>query len=156
MYSFLEEWFHETVDEMMKWIDHAISHARIRDASITELEFPYEYRKGQKQMAACVYKAIEGEHRLFVQAPTGIGKTMAAMFPSVKAFATGLVSKIFYLTAKTIAGTVPDQTYLLFGSQHNGRKLQSMFPQQCKCLIRYGSGDRRGAQIVCTGSDRNR
>ena len=111
--SFLEKWFHDTVDEMMKWVDHAVSHARSRDASITELEFPYEYRKGQKQMAACVYKAIEGERRLFVQAPTGIGKTMAAMFPSVKAFATGLVSKIFYLTAKTIAGTVPDQALTL-------------------------------------------
>lgn len=111
--SFLEKWFHDTVDEMMKWVDHAVSHARSRDSSITELEFPYEYRKGQKQMAACVYKAIEGERRLFVQAPTGIGKTMAAMFPSVKAFATGLVSKIFYLTAKTIAGTVPDQALTL-------------------------------------------
>ena len=109
---------------MMKWIDHAISHARIRDASITELEFPYEYRKGQKQMAACVYKAIEGERRLFVQAPTGIGKTMAAMFPSVKAFATGLVSKIFYLTAKTIAGTVPDQALTLL--REHGLKFSSV------------------------------
>ena len=123
-FSFLEEWFHDTVDEMMKWIDHAISHARIRDASITELEFPYEYRKGQKQMAACVYKAIEGERRLFVQAPTGIGKTMAAMFPSVKAFATGLVSKIFYLTAKTIAGTVPDQALTLL--RKHGLKFSSV------------------------------
>ena len=123
-FSFLEEWFHDTVDEMMKWIDHAISHARIRDASITELEFPYEYRKGQKQMAACVYKAIEGERRLFVQAPTGIGKTMAAMFPSVKAFATGLVSTIFYLTAKTIAGTVPDQALTLL--REHGLKFSSV------------------------------
>lgn len=112
-YSFLNNWFHDTVDEMMKWVDHAVSHARLRDGSIAELEFPYEYRKGQKQMAACVYKAIEGERRLFVQAPTGIGKTMAAVFPSVKAFSTGLVSKIFYLTAKTIAGTVPDQALTL-------------------------------------------
>lgn len=122
--SFLEKWFHDTVDEMMKWVDHAVSHARSRDASITELEFPYEYRKGQKQMAACVYKAIEGECRLFVQAPTGIGKTMAAMFPSVKAFATGLVSKIFYLTAKTIAGTVPDQALTLL--RERGVKISSV------------------------------
>ena len=122
--SFLEKWFHDTVDEMMKWVDHAVSHARSRDASITELEFPYEYRKGQKQMAACVYKAIEGERRLFVQAPTGIGKTMAAMFPSVKAFATGLVSKIFYLTAKTIAGTVPDQALTLL--RERGVKFSSV------------------------------
>lgn len=93
--SFLEKWFHNTVDEMMKWVDHAISHARSRDASITELEFPYEYRKGQKQMVACVYKAIEGERRLFVQAPTGIGKTMAAMFLPLRHLQPGWYRKSF-------------------------------------------------------------
>ena len=61
---------------------------------------------------------------MFVQAPTGIGKTMAAMFPSVKAFATGLVSKIFYLTAKTIAGTVPDQALTLL--RERGVKFSSV------------------------------
>lgn len=107
-YQTLEAWFEDTVDKMMEWVDFAVCHARTRDASIEKIEFPYEYRKGQKDMAACVYKAIDGGKRLFVQAPTGIGKTMAAVFPAVKAFSTGLVSKIFYLTAKTIASTMPD------------------------------------------------
>jgi Rad3-related DNA helicase len=107
-YDFLEKWFDNLLDEMMKWVDYAIQHARLRDASIDNLEFPYEYREGQKNMAACVYKAIEGEKRLFVQAPTGIGKTMAAVFPTIKSFATGITSKMFYLTAKTIAATVAD------------------------------------------------
>ncbi len=99
-YETLEAWFEDTVDKMMEWVDFAVCHARTRDASIEKIEFPYEYRKGQKDMAACVYKAIDGGKRLFVQAPTGIGKTMAAVFPAVKAFSTGLVSKIFLSYSK--------------------------------------------------------
>lgn len=109
-YDELRKWFNDTVDKLMVWVDFAIEHARIRDESIRELEFPYEYRKGQKDMAACVYKAIDGGKRLFIQAPTGIGKTMAAVFPTIKAFSTGLVTKMFYLTAKTIAHTVANNS----------------------------------------------
>ena len=53
-FSFLEEWFHDTVDEMMKWIDHAISHARIRDASITELDSHMNTEKDRADGCLCV------------------------------------------------------------------------------------------------------
>lgn len=109
-FDYLDKWFNDTVDKLMTWIDFSIDHAIKRDESIKELEFPYEYRKGQREMAACVYKSIDGGKRLFVQAPTGIGKTMAAVFPTIKAFSTGLVSKMFYLTAKTIAHTVANNS----------------------------------------------
>ncbi len=109
-YEYLEKWFNDTVDKLMVWVDVAIEHVGKRNESIKTLEFPYEYRKGQKEMAACVYKAIDGRKRLFIQAPTGIGKTMAAVFPTIMAFSTGLVSKMFYLTAKTIANTVANNS----------------------------------------------
>ena len=78
----------------------------MRYQPISDMEFPFEYRKGQKVMALYVYRAIEQEKHLYVQAPTGIGKTMAAVYPSIKSMVQGHVSKIFYLTAKTIAHTV--------------------------------------------------
>lgn len=108
VYTFAElsVWFQHLVDELLKWVTFAIAHQEDRNRSIETLEFPFTYRKGQKDMAACVYKAIEQNQHLFVQAPTGIGKTMAAVYPAVKSFATGLTSKLFYLTAKTIAHTV--------------------------------------------------
>ncbi|MGN0394001.1 MAG: ATP-dependent DNA helicase [Coprococcus sp.] len=105
-FEYLEGWYQNLIDELLKWVDYAAEHIEKRDMSIAKLEFPFEYRKGQKKMAACVYKAIADKKNMFVQAPTGIGKTMAAVFPAIKAFSTGLTTKLFYLTAKTIAHTV--------------------------------------------------
>ncbi|MCL1964225.1 MAG: ATP-dependent DNA helicase [Firmicutes bacterium] len=77
----------------------------VRDASILPLAFPYGgYRAGQRDMAAQSYWAIKLKKRLFVQAPTGIGKTAAALFPALKALGEGLTGQIFYLTARTTAG----------------------------------------------------
>ena len=53
-------------------------------------------------MAAAVYRTILRKKKLFLQAPTGVGKTISTLFPSVKAIGEGLGEKIFYLTAKTI------------------------------------------------------
>ena len=52
-------------------------------------------------MAAAVYRTILRKKKLFLQAPTGVGKTISTLFPSVKAIGEGLGEKIFYLTAKT-------------------------------------------------------
>ena len=65
------------------------------------MAFPYpEIREGQEQMIRAAMSAIKKEKKLFVCAPTGIGKTMSALYPSVRAFGAGLCDKIFYLTAK--------------------------------------------------------
>ena len=47
---------------------------------------------------------------MFIQAPTGIGKTMATIFPAVRAIGEGLGEKIFYLTAKTITKQLPESS----------------------------------------------
>ena len=60
-----------------------------------------QYRGGQRTMAAYVYKTIQDGGGLFLQAPTGIGKTISALFPALKAMGEGLTSKLFYLTAKS-------------------------------------------------------
>lgn len=74
--------------------------------SIETMEFPYEYRNGQRELMAQVYSSIVKKERLFVMAPTGVGKTIANIYPSLKAVAAGKADKIFYLTAKTITRTV--------------------------------------------------
>ena len=48
---------------------------------------------------------------MFVQAPTGVGKTLSAIFPGIKAIGEGIAEKLFYLTAKTIAGTVAHESF---------------------------------------------
>ena len=102
----LSFWFDTLIMEYQKWAQFRYEWKCRRNASIKELQFPYEYREGQKELAGSVYRSILREKRLFIQAPTGTGKTLAALFPSVKAMGEGLSDKIFYLTAKTITRTV--------------------------------------------------
>ena len=102
----LFQWFQMVVSEYEKWARFRHEWKTFRNASIKAVQFPYEYRDGQKELAGSVYRSILREKRLFIQAPTGTGKTLATLFPSVKAMGEGLSDKIFYLTAKTITRTV--------------------------------------------------
>lgn len=73
-----------------------------RDESVKDLPFPFEkFRRGQRELAKYSYKVANDGGILFAEAPTGIGKTMSTLYPSVKSFANGINQKIFYLTAKT-------------------------------------------------------
>lgn len=72
---------------------------------IQELTFPYEsMRQGQRDFILEAFRAIRTGKRLIVNAPTGIGKTISALYPAVKALGEGFTDKIFYLTAKNVAG----------------------------------------------------
>ena len=98
----LQSFFDELVARYLAWMRRQLAWQAQRDRSIANLEFPYaQYRPGQREMAVAVYKAIRDSQRLYLQSPTGVGKTIAALFPAVKALGQELVTKIFYLTAKT-------------------------------------------------------
>ncbi len=98
----LQTFFHDLITAYLDWFQKISELQARRDQSIQQLEFPYgEYRPGQREMAVEVYKTIRAHDRLYVQSPTGVGKTIAALFPAVKALGQGLVARIFYLTAKT-------------------------------------------------------
>jgi DNA excision repair protein ERCC-2 len=106
----LERFFNELVETYLEWLKEVQAWLEQRDQSIQQLQFPYPgYRQGQREMAVAVYKTIRQKERLFVQAPTGIGKTIAALFPAVKAIGLELATKIFYLTAKTPGRTVAEK-----------------------------------------------
>lgn len=102
----LKDWFEDMVSEYCKWMQFDVDNRALRNESIETLEFPYAYRPGQKDMAAMVYVSVMNRKNLFVQAPTGIGKTMAALFPAIQAMGNGYGEKLFYLTAKTVARSV--------------------------------------------------
>lgn len=98
----LEVFFSELSSHYLKRIENLERWWSIRDSSIKELEFPFKnYRPGQRKMAVEVYSSILHEREILIQAATGIGKTMSTLFPSIKAVAEGLSSKVFYLTART-------------------------------------------------------
>ena len=99
----LSLWMQELTEEYGKWTDFSWEWQKQRDASVRELEFPFPYREGQRELAVSVYRTINRKKRLFIQAPTGVGKTISVLFPAVKAMGEGLGEKLFYLTAKTVA-----------------------------------------------------
>lgn len=104
-YTFMElkEFFISLIDRYIQWANMTYYWELVRDRSIKELSFPYKsYRKGQRNFAVSVYRAIMNGKNLYAQAPTGIGKTISTLFPSIKAIGEGLTSKVFYLTAKTV------------------------------------------------------
>ena len=107
----LESWFKSITHEYAKWIAWQMKWQRKRNASIKNAVFPFSYREGQKDLAAGVYRTILRKKKLFLEAPTGVGKTISTVFPAVKAMGEGLTSKLFYGTAKTIARTVAEEAF---------------------------------------------
>ena len=106
----LEDFFSGLITSYLDWFRKVQAWQLQRDRSIEKLEFPYEeYRPGQRDMAVAVYKAIRAKDRAYIQSPTGVGKTIATLFPSVKALGQGLATKIFYLTAKTSGRLVAEK-----------------------------------------------
>lgn len=97
----LERDIYEYLDNYLQFYHVIMRLNEQRDASIKELTFPFKsYRKGQKDFSNAVYNAAKNKEKLFIEAPTGIGKTMSAIYPYVKYLKEDEQSKIFYLTAK--------------------------------------------------------
>ncbi|MCM1145852.1 MAG: ATP-dependent DNA helicase, partial [Lachnoclostridium sp.] len=113
----LGEWFEGLMEQYRKWADYSFEWNGVRQASIKALSFPFAYREGQKELATYVYRTIYHKRKLFIEAPTGVGKTISTVFPAVKAMGEGLVEKVFYLTAKTITRTVAEDTFQLLRNQ---------------------------------------
>ncbi len=111
----LEAWFLPVIRKYEKWARFQYEWRLVRQDSIRKLEFPFPYRKGQKELAAAVYRTIYHGRRLFIQAPTGVGKTLSTVFPAVKAVGEGLADKLFYLTAKTVTRTVAEEAFSILG-----------------------------------------
>ncbi len=105
----LERWMDDLVRAYFRWAHFQADHREARNLSGAALEFPYPYRPGQKRIAVDVFRAVRRSRNLFIQAPTGVGKTLSVLYPSVKAMAEGLTERIFYLTAKTVTASVAEE-----------------------------------------------
>ncbi len=120
----LKGWFEDLMLEYKKWADFQFTWNTVRTASIRQLAFPFPYREGQKELVTYVYQTIYHKRKLFLEAPTGVGKTISTVFPAVKSMGEGLIEKIFYLTAKTITRTVAQECFGLL--QQNGLQMKTI------------------------------
>ena len=130
----LTEWFTELIRQYEKWAEFQIEWERKRNASIKQTKFPFAYRPGQRDVAAAVYRTILRKKKLFIQAPTGVGKTISTVFPAVKAVGEGLGDKIFYLTAKTITRTVAERAFGTMQDQGLNMKVITLTAKEKICF----------------------
>ncbi|WP_371373117.1 ATP-dependent DNA helicase [Sporomusa aerivorans] len=108
----LAQFFDSLITQYALWAARLGTWTEIRDASAQLVEFPFgSFRQGQRQLAVAVYQTLTKGCKLFAQAPTGTGKTMATLFPAIKALGLGYVEKIFFLTAKTVTRQLAEEAF---------------------------------------------
>jgi Rad3-related DNA helicase len=113
-YEKLEHFIQELLKSYAPYAEMRMLHKKDMMKSIRDLGFPFpNYRKGQRKFAGAVYKTIAEGKSLYANAPTGIGKTISALFPAIKAIGEGEIQRIFYLTAKTITRQAAEEAIRL-------------------------------------------
>ena len=117
-------WFEDLMKEYSRWAGMEIRWEKVRNESLSALAFPFPYREGQRELAVHVYHTICHGRKLFLEAPTGTGKTISAVFPSLKAIGEGKADRLFYFTAKTVTGQVALETLSIL--RGNGMHLKSV------------------------------
>ena len=137
VYTFeeIEAWFYTIIEIFKKWSDFQYYHKQELLESVQGLEFPYEYRDGQKKLVSDVYRSIYRRKILFMQAPTGTGKTIANVFPAVMALGQNLAERVFYLTAKTATALAARDAYkLLVDKGYEGKTIMlTAKDKMCMC-----------------------
>ena len=146
-YSFheLREFFYDLIEKYKEWILLEKKWIDFRNDSIESFNFPFKsYRKGQRELAIRVYKAITEGKKCFAEAPTGTGKTMSTLFPAVKALGAKETQKIFYITAKTTTREIANNTLRIMREKGlNLRSVNITAKEKCckmeekKCIPEY-------------------
>lgn len=114
---------------------------RVRDRSLAALKFPFpELREGQGALLAAVEGAIKRRSDLLVEAATGIGKTMAVLYPALRNLGREGYSRIFYLTAKTAGAQAAAQAVALLREQ--GMRLRVLYLQAKERMCPLAGPDR--------------
>ncbi|MCD8039258.1 MAG: ATP-dependent DNA helicase [Lachnospiraceae bacterium] len=149
----LRDWFDGLLTEYKKWTDFQAGWDKIRTASIKELAFPFPYREGQRELAEYVYRTIYHKRKLFLQAPTGVGKTISTVFPAVKAMGEGLAERIFYLTAKTITRTVAQDCFELLRQRGLSIKTVTLTARDKICFLKEDGGEAECNPDACPYAD---
>jgi DNA excision repair protein ERCC-2 len=124
-FSYLENFFRDLVSHYIARAQALIHWKAARNESSKKLSFPFpDFRPGQQTMTDDVFSTITNSGQLLVQAPTGIGKTMAALFPAIKALGKESAEKVFFLTARSTGRLAAEKA--LAAMRDKGLRLKSL------------------------------
>ncbi|MDR2515434.1 MAG: ATP-dependent DNA helicase [Christensenellaceae bacterium] len=99
--SELSAFFSSLVEPYLAFLRAGIHHQSLLAGEIAALRFPFpSLRKGQADLMQAAARCLQGGGRLLAEAPTGIGKTLSLLFPTLQALGRGEVNRIFYLSAR--------------------------------------------------------
>lgn len=97
----LDQFMLDLLNRYFIFFEHIRTNKKLRNDSVETLEFPFDVvRKGQKDMIRATQNVVETGGRVYIEAPTGIGKTMSVLYPSIMGFKDDHIKKVFYFTAK--------------------------------------------------------
>ena len=134
--SVIQKYFEKTAIKYIEWLKLIKHHEENRQKSIKGITFPFlEYRLNQREMMAYIYKNTLRKGVLYLEAPTGIGKTVAALFSSLKAICQPR-EKIFYLTAKNDGKKVVLDTVKLLEEKGLVAKTCEITAKDSMCLLK--------------------
>ena len=130
----LEAFLLNLLRQYLPWARRQLDWVDARGQSLQALIFPFPaYRPGQRALAGEIYRACaagktehKGGTRLFCQAPTGIGKTMSALFPALKAMGAGKGEKVFYFTARNTTQASAEDALARLRAAEPGLALRSV------------------------------
>lgn len=133
-YSQLERFFIQTIEDYENWLEIFDLHQRNKLKSLEGLTFPFEdYREGQYKFMGAIYQTLIKEDILYSIAPTGIGKTIASLFSSLKAIKSEK-DKVFYLTAKNAGKKIVVDTVNLLKEKGLVTKTVVINSKESMCL----------------------
>ncbi|MCF0117401.1 MAG: ATP-dependent DNA helicase, partial [Bacilli bacterium] len=142
-YTFKKEKLEQEIEMMLReyleFYQIVYRHTLERNKSLANLKFPFTtFRSGQRNLSKYVYGAMKNGGNLFVEAPTGIGKTMSTIYPSVLSFGSSL-DKVFYVTAKTSGRESATKAIELL-KEHGLRAKNIIITAKDKICFNPGSG----------------
>lgn len=119
-----EEWLERRLLELVEEARLLEKLIKRRKKAAKDLQFPFENpRPGQLQLMEAVDEGLQKKQILLIQAPTGLGKTMGTLYPSLRE-ALNRGQKVIYVTPKNSQHGVAENALSLL--QEKGAKLRSL------------------------------
>ena len=131
----LTERFSAMLDDWDRFLSGYVSRTNERDASMEALTFPFLYREGQESLVRAVYRTVRQKRKLFLMAPTGVGKTMAVLYPAIRAIGEGEANRLFYLTAKTVGAEAPREALRILSDRGLAFRTVQMTSKEKICML---------------------